>query len=78
MDNFTKLLSVMNFFWKCQNMPEYARLLRKMPLNASGMDFTRNWRHFPNPEANANKSMQIYPAFKEFRGRALLLSNILF
>ena len=30
-------------------MPKYARLFRKMPVNASGMDFTHKYRHFPNP-----------------------------
>ena len=30
-------------------MPEYAGLFRKMPVNASGMDFTHKCRLFPNP-----------------------------
>ena len=30
-------------------MPKYAGLFRKMPVNASGMDFTHKYRHFPNP-----------------------------
>ena len=33
-------------------MPEYAGLFRKMPVNASGMDFTHKCRHFPNPADN--------------------------
>ena len=35
-------------------MPSYARIFRKMPVNASGMDFTLKCRHFPNPESKAN------------------------
>ena len=31
-------------------MPRYARLFRKMPVNASGMDFIHKCRHFPNPD----------------------------
>ena len=31
-------------------MPEYAGLFLKMPVKASGMDFTHKCRHFPNPE----------------------------
>ena len=46
LDNFTKLVSVKNCFLK---MPKYAGLFRKMPVNASGMDFTHKCRHFPNP-----------------------------
>ena len=46
LDNFTNLMSVKNCFLK---MPEYAGLFRKMPVNASGMDFTHKCRHFPNP-----------------------------
>ena len=33
-------------------MPEYAGLFRKMPVNATGMDFTHKCRHFPNPEGH--------------------------
>ena len=33
-------------------MPEYSGLFRKMPVNASGMDFTLKCRHFPNPGPN--------------------------
>ena len=40
-------------------MPEYAGLFRKMPLNASGMDFTHKCRHFPNPEVKSSKQKQI-------------------
>ena len=31
-------------------MPEYSGLFRKMPVNASGMDFTLKCRHFLNPD----------------------------
>ena len=44
-------------FRKCQNVPEYAGLFRKMPVNASGMDFTHKCRHFPNP-ADINTDRQ--------------------
>ena len=30
-------------------MPEYSGLFRKMPVNASGMDFSLKCRHFLNP-----------------------------
>ena len=33
-------------------MPEYSGLFRKIPVNASGMDFTLKCRHFPNPGFN--------------------------
>ena len=38
---------MLNFFWKWQNMSEYAGLFRKMPVNASGMDLTHKCRIFP-------------------------------
>ena len=46
---------------KCQNMPEYAEIFRKMPVNASGMDFTHKCRHFPNPNANPINPDQTAP-----------------
>ena len=46
LDNFTKLVSVKIVFLK---VPKYAGFFRKMPVNASGMDFTHKCRHFPNP-----------------------------
>ena len=41
-----KLMYVKKYFLE---MPEYAGFFRKMPVNASGMDFTHKCRHFPNP-----------------------------
>ena len=43
-------MSVKNCFLK---MSKYAGLFRKMPVNASGMDFTHKCRHFPNPGSSA-------------------------
>ena len=37
-------------------MPKYAGLFRKMPVNASGMDFTHKCQHFPNPAVNTGKT----------------------
>ena len=39
-------MSVKNYF---SEMPEHAGLFRKIPVNASGMDFTHKCRHFPKP-----------------------------
>ena len=39
-------MSVENYF---SEMPKYSRFFRKMPVNASGMDFTHKCRHLSNP-----------------------------
>ena len=49
-------------------MPEYAGLFRKMPVNASGMDFTHKCRHFLNPvHHNTITIPQISWIVNEFR-----------
>ena len=49
-------MSVKNCFLK---MPKYAGLFRKMPVNASGMDFTHKCRHFPNPALTGLCNLQV-------------------
>ena len=44
-----KLVSVKNCFLK---LLKYARLFKKMPVYANGMDLTHKCRHFPNPVRN--------------------------
>ena len=51
-------------------MPEYAGFFRKMPVNASGMDFTHKCRQFPNPGIQINSVYKFYACH--------LLATILF
>ena len=45
------MVSVKNYF---SEMPYYARLFWKMPVNASGVDFSHKCPHFPNPDENSS------------------------
>ena len=42
-------------------MPEYAGLFRKIPVNASGMDFNHKCRHFPNPGRENKRGPRTVP-----------------
>ena len=54
-------------------MPEYAGLFRKMPVNASGMDFTHKCRHFPNPDKISKVSQMLSQKFDNMSKVTLII-----